>query len=608
MWRSITAASATLSRQAVHNLCGPQCPYQISYETLSTVVDGSFSSAWILISRYSLSQKPRFLSQFSANPIDSEPQVSEPSDYGLNSQEAELSSAISDDAMLNDIVIENESSNAQVEGFSSEHGIDKMYGQSAVGINESSHTQMEEYASGYGEEVKEREVREVDVEELERVLSLLQSSNDGSLESSLDVMGLNLHEEFVVRVLETPLVAGENLIRFFKWAKVKSEFEVTSRVMSALVGAINGIPKKTDAYSFWDLVKEIGEEQTAVLNVEILNELIALFSKLGEGKAAFVVFNQFDDFGCTPNEDTYYFTIEALCRKSIFDWASSVCKKMLNAECLPDGEKVGKIISWICKGRMAKDAHLIYTFAKKKSKHLPCSSINFLISSLCREVDTVRLAREMLDDFSAETRKYAIKPFSVVIRGLCRIQEVCEAKELLLKMTTEGPPPGNAVFNSVINGYSKAGDMEEAMELMQVMESRGLRPDVYTYTVIISGYTKGGQMEEACKILSKAKENHSKLSPVTYHSLIRGFCKLEEFDKALGLLGEMKEFGVQPNVDEYNKLIQSLCLKALDSETAEKLLDGMKGSNLHLNGITRALIQAVKELKVDEVETAQITS
>ena len=363
----------------------------------------------------------------------------------------------------------------------------------------------------------------------------------------------------MVDVLETPLVLVENLIRFFKWGlKKKYEFKVTTCVVDALVRTICRELKKKDAYALWDLIEEIGEKENGVLNVEIFNQLIALLSKFGKGKASLEVFNKFGDFRCVPNVDTYYFTIEALSRRSMFGWAWSVCEKMLDEGSLPENEKVGKIISWLCKGRKAKDAHSVYLFAKEKNQITPRSSINFLISSLCREDETVKLALEMLDDFFGEAQKYAIKPFSTVIHGLCRMKDVDGAKQFLSKMIAEGPPPGNAVFNSVINGYSKAGDLGEAIQIKKLMESRGLKPDVYTYTVIMSGYTNGGQMEEACKLLSEAKKKHSKLTLVTYHTLIRGYSKLEEFDKALKLLAEMNDFGVQPNVDKYNKLIQSL--------------------------------------------------
>ncbi|KAK8515644.1 hypothetical protein V6N13_139385 [Hibiscus sabdariffa] len=319
-----------------------------------------------------------------------------------------------------------------------------------------------------------------------------------------------------------------------------------------------------NACELWDLVKDIGEKDNEVLTFDVLNELIALFSKLGKGKAAIEVFDKFSDFRCVRNEETYYFTIEALCHRSFCDWAWSVCEKMLDAEILPDGERVGKIISWFCKGGKAKEAHAAYLSAEGKNKNLPRSSINFLISSLCKKDGMVKLALEMLDGFSREARKYAIKPFTAVVRGLCRMKDVDEAKKVLLKMVEHNPPPGNAVFNSVVNGYSKAGDMDKAKEVIKLMEDRGLKPDVYSYTVMMSGYANGDQMDQAREVLSEAKKNHKKLSLVTCHTLIRGYCKLQQFEEALKLLAEMKGFGVQPNIDEYNKLIQSLRLKVLD--------------------------------------------
>ncbi|OMO57121.1 hypothetical protein CCACVL1_25969 [Corchorus capsularis] len=243
-------------------------------------------------------------------------------------------------------------------------------------------------------------------------------------------------------------------------------------------------PKKKVAYDLWDLLKEIGEKE----NCGCFNELIAFFSKLGKGKAAMEV--------------------------------------MLDEENLPEGEQMGKIIYLgFVKGGKAKDAH----------------TVHFLISSLCKKDDTVKLGREMLDGFFGEARKCAIKTFS----GAHLLE-----MQLLIQSSM---------------AISKSGDMDNAKEMIKLMEDRGLKPDVYTYTVVMSGYANCGQiLDEACQVLAEAKKNYVKLSPVTYHTLIRGYCKIEEFDNALKLLAQMKDFGVQPNVDEYNKLIQSLCLKALD--------------------------------------------
>ncbi|KAL0360278.1 UNVERIFIED_CONTAM: Pentatricopeptide repeat-containing protein, mitochondrial [Sesamum radiatum] len=415
------------------------------------------------------------------------------------------------------------------------------------------------------------EVKKNDPEKVENLLSLLQSSGTDtvSLESNMEGMDLVLDEEFVL--------------------------------------------KEEKAYALWDLIIEVGEKEKGVVSTDCLNELIAEFSRLGKGKAAFDVFNKFEEFGCLLNADTYYLTIEALCKRSFYNWASSVCEKMLNAGNLPDGGRVGKIISYLSKGGLTKDAHLVYMYAKDKKTHLPRSSIDFLVASLSRiektgkgtnkeinkELDreTVSLALEMLNDYSALDRKYATKPFSSVIKKLCWIEDVDRAKKLLLEMIDSGPPPGNTVFNLVIKGLAKSGDMEEAMKMMKLLENRGLKPDVYTYSVIMSGYARGGEMEEACKIYDEAKKQHAKLCPATFHTLIRGFCKLEQYDKAVSLIGEMKQHGVNPNHDEYNKLIKTLCLKALDWETAEKLQEEMKVNGLILNDTTSALIRAVKQLK-----------
>ncbi|EPS67392.1 hypothetical protein M569_07383 [Genlisea aurea] len=460
------------------------------------------------------------------------------------------------------------------------------------------------------------EVKEKDREAIENLLSLLQSIGtvDGPLEPHLEALDLVFDQELVLEVLGTPQVPGEKLIVFVAWILKKPGFkEAATAVVDSLTSVICSQNRIKEAYALWDFVREIGVKKKGILSTRSLNELIAAFSRLGKAKAAFDVFNSFEEFGCTMISDTYYLTIEALCRRSFFEWGRLVCEKMLNAEKLPEIKRIEKIIFFLCKGGMARDAHLVYLYAKDKKICLSRSCISSLVYSFSRiekadrgtdgEINkendraSVSLALELLNEFSVEDRKHATKPFSSVIRKLCWIEDVGRAKDLVLEMIASGPPPGNDAFNCVINGLSKAGDTEEAENVMDLMKSRGLKPDVYTYSVVMSGYARAGEMEKACKIFDEAKRKHSKLTPVAFHSLIRGFCKLEQFDMAVNLLGEMKQHGVVPNHDEYNKLIKSLCMKALDWETAGKLKEEMKSSGLILNGRTSALIEAVKELK-----------
>ncbi|VFQ86862.1 unnamed protein product [Cuscuta campestris] len=444
------------------------------------------------------------------------------------------------------------------------------------------------------------------VEKVEKMVSLLQSSGlvDGSLESKLEEIGLNVTIDHVMKVLNTQCIPGKKLIEFFSWASRKPGIAVTTSMLETLTKTICAGEIMRDMYALWNLLKDLGEKEIGVLNTDILNSLISFFSRFAKGKVAYEVFNKFGDFACDPNSDTYYFTIEALCRRKIYEWACSACAKMIDAQKFPDACKLGNIISLLCKGKRARDAHLVYVAAKAKGITIPQTSIVSLVKSLCEEAENVHAALEIVQDFPTNERKRAIHSFSLVIQGLCRNKEFQEAKNLLLSMIDAGPPPGNGVFNTIITALSKQGNtMGEAMEVLKMMEGRGLKPDVYTYTVIVSGYVRMSEMEEAYKLFCQAKKKlspkASKLSLVTYHSLIRGFCKLEQFDRALALFSEMKADGVQPNHDEYNKLIQSLCLYPLDWKKAEELMVEMEANGLHLNAITKGLVRAVKEMEQD---------
>ncbi|ESQ49849.1 hypothetical protein EUTSA_v10020352mg [Eutrema salsugineum] len=578
MWRSIFWRSQNASRNlAVTRISKKKkTPSLPSLSRFSDVKSSANASA-------------RNLRFFSASPKEEENPVSLPTD------EIPISSA-------EELTLEG--SNASDLG--SESGDFGVNGTSAVAIGgdgedgDSGIVSIEASDDGSTVEVGDSradEVYQFDDEKLESLLSLLRSDEE-SLEFGLKALDVDLHMELVVKVFESPGISGKNLIRFLKWATNKEEITVTTSLVESLVVAISGDTRRLDAYALWDLVKEIGEkEDSSVLTLEILNGLIALFGKLGKSKAAFDVFSKTEEFGFTPNAKTYYLTLEVLCKRSFMEWACSVCEKMIKSGVLPEGHQIGNIITWFCKEGKSEEAYSVYELAKAQEKIPPPNSVATLISALCKNDGTVVFAQEMLGDLSGEARRQGIKPFSDVIRSLCRLKNVKDAKALLLDMISKGPAPGNAVFNLIVHACSRTGDLDEAKEVLKLMESRGLKPDVYTYTVIISGYAKGGLMNEAQKFLAEAKKKHKKLSPVTYHALIRGYCKIEEYDQALILLNEMDCFGVKPNADEYTKLIQSFCLKALDWQKAEMLFDEMKQKGLHLNAITQGLIRAVKEME-----------
>lgn len=458
-------------------------------------------------------------------------------------------------------------------------------------------------AKEIGEELA-AEVQEVNIDQLESVASILQRTLPQDIGSSLDMLEeLSLTEEFVVRVFQESQVSGENLVSFFRWA-IKKAAEVNSlKVLHHLIQTISTFDEigKMEAYMLWDLTKELSKMKGIIVTTEMLNQLISIFCKLGKAKAGLEVFNMFDEFGCVPDGNTYYCTIEALGKKSMIDKAWSVCEKMLNSGNLPDVEKIGKIIIFFCKGKRAKEAHLVYLLAKENDVFPGRDALSFLVGGLCRNEASVYLALELLDEYQQKSIRYEHKTFYFVAQSLVRIKDAKAAKSLLLRMGASGPPPGNSVFHLVITGLCKEGEVEDAIALIKVMESKGLRPDVRTYSVIMNAFAKAGLMNEAFKIFCQSKKKHKLLTPMPYHILIRGYCNMEEYEKALECLKDMKEHGVQPTSDEYSILIKTLCLKALDWHTAEKLSEEMKESGLQLKRETQSLIAAVKVLEEEEI-------
>ncbi|KAJ1286638.1 hypothetical protein BS78_03G367700 [Paspalum vaginatum] len=485
-----------------------------------------------------------------------------------------------------------------------------------------------------------------DDEEVARVRAVVEDTPEDKIASTLADMIVDFNEPLLAAVLlAAEQCSCKKLISLFNYAAKNNPAAKSLSNLEILVSKVadsDGIDKM-DAYLLWDSVKAIGSVPGSV-STPLLNEMIVIFWKLEKSKAALEVFSKFDEFGCTPDSNSYYLAIEAARKKSMFLSACEVCEKMIASGCFPSGEKVGRILTILCEGKKVRAAHSLYLAAKENKIQMPQSALDILVGALARNDETIGTALELLEEYQGESPKHAGKSFATVvhalcrtnkvedannllmrmvqleeyqgeslnnagntfaavIHGLCRKKKLGDAKELLMRMVNVGPAPGKAVFNFVITALSKQGEMEDAKGLMRVMKSQGVSPDIYTYSVLMSGYTKGGMIDEAHALLREAKKIHPKLNRVTYHILIRGYCKMEEFEKAIECLEEMKKDGLQPNVDEYEKLIQSLCLKAMDWRRAEELLDEMEDSGLCLKGITRSLIVAVKELEGEEMQS-----
>lgn len=161
------------------------------------------------------------------------------------------------------------------------------------------------------------------------------------------------------------------------------------------------------------MIKNIGHNESELLNEWHLHQIIISFSNLGQGKAALDVFNNFELLGVVPNEDTYYFTIKALCRTSVgytskdYRHACYLYKKMLDGGCLPTTERIGDILCWLCARGMVEEAYDVYQHAKEKEIR-SMNWFDFLVECLCQEIEPLPTAFDMLNDIPEEEREQLI--------------------------------------------------------------------------------------------------------------------------------------------------------------------------------------------------------
>jgi hypothetical protein len=167
-----------------------------------------------------------------------------------------------------------------------------------------------------------------DDEEVARVRAVVETTP--KIASTLADMIVDFNEPLLAAVLlAAEQCSCKKLVSQFNYATKNSPVAKSLSNLVILVSKVADSDEmdKTDAYLLWDSIKEIGSVPGSVSTL-LLNKMIAIFWKLEKSKAAVEVLSKFDEFGCTPDSDSYYPVIEAARKKSMFHSVCEVCEKM----------------------------------------------------------------------------------------------------------------------------------------------------------------------------------------------------------------------------------------------------------------------------------------
>lgn len=358
---------------------------------------------------------------------------------------------------------------------------------------------------------------------------------------------LDLAENVYAEMFSLGVVLNKvNVSNFAKCLCAAGKFEKAYNVISEMMS--KGFVPDTSTYSkvITFLCNSIKVDKAFLLfqemkrngivpDVYVYTILIDSFCKAGFIQQARYWFDEMIQNGCLPNVVTYTTLIHAHLKAKKVSDADKLFEKMLNEGCIPNIVTYTALIDGLCKAGKIEKACLVYA-RMKENMDIPDVGIYFRIDA-CN-----------VNEPNAYT-------YGALVDGLCKVNKIKEARDLLDAMLMGGCEPNHIVYDALIDGFSKAGKLDDAQDVFAKMSARGYSPSVYTYSSLIDMLFKDKRLDLVMKVLSEMLENSCPPNVIIYTEMIDGLCKVGKIDEAYKLMLMMEEKGCYPNVVTYTAMI-----------------------------------------------------
>ncbi|KAF7131868.1 hypothetical protein RHSIM_Rhsim09G0070400 [Rhododendron simsii] len=336
------------------------------------------------------------------------------------------------------------------------------------------------------------------------------------------------------------------VVSFSKWGEVDKAFELVERM----------------------------EDHGIRLNEKTISVLIHGFVRESRVDKALQVLNKMRKLGYLPDVSVYDVLIGGLCRNKDVEKALILCSEMKNLGVYPDVEILTKLVSILPEGDMVKVS--LYQDMDRMNCKPSCLLYNNLIGSLSN-ANRVDECHKLLGDMKESGELLAseasnflssmvqegflpdIIPYSAVIDGFVKVQEVDRALQIFRDIGARECCADVVAYNIIINGLSKAGRVLEAHGILNEMQEKGLIPSVVTYNTLIDGLCKNGDIDQAKLCFSTMVRKEREPNVFTYTTMINGLCNEGRPNEALELWTEMRELGRAPNRITFMTLVHGLC-------------------------------------------------
>lgn len=277
------------------------------------------------------------------------------------------------------------------------------------------------------------------------------------------------------------------------------------------------------------------------------------------------------------NVETVGYLIMAFCAENKVLKGYELLRELLDNGLHPDNVVFNALIRGFCKERRYARVSEILHIMIAKNCNLDIFTYQEVINGLLkrRNSEGFRVFNDLKDRGYFPDRVM----YTTVIKGLCDMGWLGEARKLWFEMIKKGFQPNEYTYNVMLHGYCKIGDLVEAGNIFEDMCGRGYAETTVSYSTMISALCWHGRTDEALRMFEEMFQRGIVRDLIAYNSLIKGLCKKKKLVKATKLLDELLAQGLEPSVSSFSYLIKGLC-NVGDTQGAIRLWKDIHDRNL----------------------------
>eukprot|EP01018_Ginkgo_biloba_P037287 Gb_00455 [translate_table: standard] len=255
---------------------------------------------------------------------------------------------------------------------------------------------------------------------------------------------------------------------------------------------------------------------------------------------------QSEESGYNHNSTTYNKMIDILGKTKQFQTIWQLVEEMGNRGLITLKTLEISIKAFAGAGQMKK-AVRIFDLVTSCNTNVNVDDFNFILDALSR----ARLSSEGYIIFKKLKPTFPSNPktYSIVLLGLCRVNNVTQAMKVWNEMVEQGFKPHVIDCNAMLEALFKGKKHQEAFKLFHFMLPNA---NALSYTIVIDALCRENKIEQALKLFDEMKDKRWAPDVAVYKCMIIGLGNAKRLDEAYQMLEGMKE----PHIGVYNALIK----------------------------------------------------